>query len=72
MPINKTPPPPNPNTLAANIASFVFANAGREVPAVPCREQMPYRTAEGKYVPVGGELSKYPKVRPAASSTRTP
>ncbi|CAA9524628.1 MAG: virulence factor Mce family protein [uncultured Solirubrobacteraceae bacterium] len=66
------PPPPTGPSLAGNILAFVFANAGRDVPAPPCREQPPYRVAEGKYVPAGGELTKYPKVRPAASSTRNP
>ncbi len=65
------PPPPNPNTLAQNILSFVFANAGRDVPAPPCREQPKYSVRDGKYVP-NGETTKYPHVRPAASSTSTP
>jgi len=66
-------PPPTPEALAANILSFAFANAGREVPAVPCREQPPFTVNEGKLVAPGeGETSKYPHVRAAASSTRTP
>jgi hypothetical protein len=50
----------------------VFANAGREVPNVACREQPPYTVREGKIVTQGGVVSKYPQVREAASSTRVP
>jgi phospholipid/cholesterol/gamma-HCH transport system substrate-binding protein len=64
-------PPPNPNTLASNLLSFVFNNAGRNVPNVPCREQPPFSVREGKFVP-NGEVRKYPGIRPAASSTSTP
>ena len=67
------PPPPNPNTLAQNILSFVFANAGRDVPAPPCREQPPYTVRDGKLVPFGeGETSKYAHIRAARSSTSSP
>jgi virulence factor Mce-like protein len=82
IPILQTPPPsgppnplqpapPTPESLAGNILSFVFANAGRDVPNVPCREQPPFTVNEGKLVR-DGETTKYPHVRPAASSTRTP
>jgi phospholipid/cholesterol/gamma-HCH transport system substrate-binding protein len=64
-------PPPNPNTLAQNILSFVFSNAGREVPAPPCRPQGPYTTNEGR-ITTPGETTQYPRVREAASSTRRP
>ena len=67
------PAPPTAEALAGNILAFVFANAGREVPAPPCREQPPYTVNEGKYVRPGlGILAKYPPVKAAASSTRTP
>jgi hypothetical protein len=64
-------PPANPDTLAANILTFVFANAGREVPNVACREQPPYTTSAGA-ITAQGETSKYPKVREARSSTSVP
>jgi len=66
------PPPANPNTLATNIQSFVFNNAGRQVPAPPCKQQPKYNVSEGKFVQSGGELTLYPHVREAASSTRVP
>jgi virulence factor Mce-like protein len=59
-------------TFGNNILTFVFGNAGREVPAPPCREQAPFRVDEGKIVTQGGVVSKYPQVREAASSTRVP
>jgi virulence factor Mce-like protein len=65
------PPPPNPNNLANNIINFVFSNAGRDIPAPRCVDQGPYTTREGK-ITTTGETTKYPHVREAASSTRTP
>jgi ABC-type transporter Mla subunit MlaD len=61
---------PDPTELAGNILRFVFANAGREVPAPPCRQQPNYNVREGDIVTQGGESSQYPHVREAASSTR--
>ena len=58
--------------LADNILSFVFNNAGRDVPAVPCVYQGPYRTDQGELVDDGGELTQYPHVREAPSSTSNP
>ncbi len=58
--------------LAANIRTFAFANAGRRVPAPPCRNQGPFRLAEGRIVEQGGQLSQYPQVRAARSSTSRP
>ncbi|HEV2061468.1 MAG TPA: MlaD family protein [Solirubrobacteraceae bacterium] len=66
------PPPPTAEGLAGNILSFVFNNAGRNVPAPPCVYQGPFRVAEGELVPEGGELTQYPHVREAASSTSNP
>jgi phospholipid/cholesterol/gamma-HCH transport system substrate-binding protein len=66
------PPPPTGAGLAQNIQSFFFNNAGRDVPAPPCAPQGPFRTAEGELVPDGGELTQYPHVREAASSTSNP
>ncbi|HEV2814131.1 MAG TPA: MlaD family protein [Solirubrobacteraceae bacterium] len=66
------PPPPTPEGLAGNIAAFFFNNAGRDVPAPPCVSQGPFRTAEGELVDDGGELTQYPHVREAASSTSNP
>jgi virulence factor Mce-like protein len=59
-------------TFGNNLLTFVFSNAGREVPAPPCREQAPYRLDQGKIVAQGGTVTKYPQVREAASSTRVP
>jgi virulence factor Mce-like protein len=64
-------PTPDPNVLAGNILQFVFANAGRDVPAPPCREQAPYTTREGA-ITTRGETSKYPRVREGRSGTSTP
>jgi phospholipid/cholesterol/gamma-HCH transport system substrate-binding protein len=65
------PPPPNPDTLAGNILSFVFAGAGRDVPAPPCVNQGPYTVREGR-ITTQGETTQYPHVREAASSTSAP
>jgi len=67
------PPAPTPEALAANILTFAFSNAGRNVPNVACKEQPPFTVNEGKYVAPGqGVTQKYPQVKPAASSTRVP
>ena len=66
------PPPPTGAALADAILSYGFNNAGRDVPAPPCVPQGPFRTAEGELVPEGGELTQYPHVREAASSTSNP
>ncbi|MDQ3740970.1 MAG: MCE family protein [Actinomycetota bacterium] len=66
------PPPPTGPTLAGNIAAFVFNNSGRDVPAPPCVFQGPFRTAEGELVDAGGEMTQYPHVREAPSSTSNP
>jgi phospholipid/cholesterol/gamma-HCH transport system substrate-binding protein len=65
------PPPPNPNTLADNILSFLFNNAGREIPAPRCVDQGPYTVNEGK-ITTTGETTKFPHVREARSSTSSP
>jgi virulence factor Mce-like protein len=65
------PAPPTPQSLAGNILEFVLANSGRNLPAPPCKEQAPFSVKDGKYTP-GGEIRKYPPVRAASSSTRTP
>ena len=65
------PPPPDPDTLAGNILSFVFAGAGREVPAPPCVNQGPFTVREGR-ITARGETTQYPRVREAASSTSAP
>ena len=64
-------PPPTAEQLAGNIQSFIFGSAGRNTPAPPCREQAPFSVKEGDIQP-GGEVTKYPHVREAASSTRRP
>jgi phospholipid/cholesterol/gamma-HCH transport system substrate-binding protein len=64
--------PPNPNTLAANILTYGFANAGRNTPQVACRQQPNFRMDEGAVVATGGEVTQYPHVREAATSTRVP
>ena len=64
-------PPPTAEQLAGNILSFVFNSQGRNTPAPPCREQPPFSVKEGDIQP-GGEVTKYPHVREAASSTRRP
>ncbi|HEX2084839.1 MAG TPA: MlaD family protein [Solirubrobacteraceae bacterium] len=66
------PPPPTPGGLAGNILSFVFNNAGRDTPAPPCVYQGDWRLAEGERVDEGGELTQYPHVREAPSSTSNP
>ncbi|HEX8123626.1 MAG TPA: MlaD family protein [Solirubrobacteraceae bacterium] len=66
------PAPPTATGLAENIASFFFNNAGRDVPAPPCVSQGQYRVAEGELVDDGGELTQYPHVREAPSSTSNP
>jgi len=66
-----SPPPPNPDTLAANIDTFVFDNAGRNVPRPRCADQGPFTVNEG-VITAQGEITKYPHVREAASSTRSP
>ncbi|HEX8082969.1 MAG TPA: MlaD family protein [Solirubrobacteraceae bacterium] len=66
------PPPPTGEGLAANILSFMFNNAGRDVPAPPCVYQGPFRTDQGELVDEGGEVTQYPHVREAASSTSNP
>jgi phospholipid/cholesterol/gamma-HCH transport system substrate-binding protein len=66
------PPPPTGESLADSVLTFVFNNAGRDVPSPPCVPQGPYRTAEGELVPSGGELTQYPHVREAPSSTSNP
>jgi phospholipid/cholesterol/gamma-HCH transport system substrate-binding protein len=65
------PPLPTGSSLAGNILNFVFANAGRNVPNVPCRYQGPYTVTEGKITPTG-ETTQYPHVREARSSTSRP
>ena len=64
-------PPPSPNQLAANIQSFIFANAGREVPAPRCVFQGPFTVNEGR-ITTQGETTQYPHVREARSGTSTP
>jgi phospholipid/cholesterol/gamma-HCH transport system substrate-binding protein len=64
-------PTPDPSTLAGNILTFIFANAGREVPAPACREQPPF-TMDAGAITQRGETSKYPRVREARSSTTVP
>ena len=66
------PPPPTGTSLARNILSFVFNNAGRDAPAPPCVYQGPFQVAEGEFVPSGGEITQYPHVRQAPSSTSNP
>jgi virulence factor Mce-like protein len=66
------PPPPTATGLAENVLSFFFNNAGRDVPAPPCVYQGPFRVAEGELVAEGGELTQYPHVREAPSSTSNP
>jgi phospholipid/cholesterol/gamma-HCH transport system substrate-binding protein len=66
------PPPPTGGGLAGNILSFVFNNAGRDTPAPPCVYQGDFRTNEGELVGDGGELTQYPHVREAPSSTSNP
>jgi phospholipid/cholesterol/gamma-HCH transport system substrate-binding protein len=66
------PRPPSATGLAANILSYGFNNAGRDVPAPPCVHQGPFRTAEGELVPAGGELTQFPHVREAPSGTSNP
>ena len=66
------PPPPTGETLAGSILAFAFNNAGRDVPSPPCVFQGPFRTAEGEFVAEGGELTQYPHVREAPSSTSNP
>jgi phospholipid/cholesterol/gamma-HCH transport system substrate-binding protein len=66
------PPPPSPSGLAGNVLSFFFNNAGRDTPAPPCVNQGPFRVAEGEFVDSGGELTQYPHVREAPSSTSNP
>ena len=70
-PESVTLPPPTADQLADNIQSFIFNSQGRDVPAPPCREQPPFSVKEGDIQP-GGEVTKYPHVREAASSTRRP
>jgi virulence factor Mce-like protein len=65
------PPPPTPQGLADNILNFVFANAGREIPATRCQYQGPYTVREGR-ITTTGETTQYPHVREAASSTSSP
>ena len=64
-------PPPTSGQLADAIQTFIFNSQGREVPAPPCREQPFFSVKEGDIQP-GGEVTKYPHVREAASSTRRP
>jgi virulence factor Mce-like protein len=66
------PAPPTASQLAGNILAFAFNNTGRDVPAPPCVQQGPFRVAEGELVGAGGELSQYPHVREAPSSTSNP
>jgi virulence factor Mce-like protein len=66
------PPPPTAAGLAGNILAFGFNNTGRDVPSPPCVYQGPFRTAEGELVADGGELTQYPHVREAPSSTSNP
>jgi hypothetical protein len=66
-----SPPPPTGAGLADNILNFVFANAGREIPAPRCVDQGPFTVNEGK-ITTQGETTKYPHVREAKSSTSTP
>jgi phospholipid/cholesterol/gamma-HCH transport system substrate-binding protein len=65
------PPPPTPEGLAGNILSFVFTNAGREIPAPRCQYQGPFTTRDGALV-ARGETTQYPHVREASSSTSNP
>jgi hypothetical protein len=64
-------PPPSAPALASNILSFVFNNAGRQVPAPPCRQQGPFTVNEGKLT-TQGQTSQYPHVQEARSSTSSP
>jgi hypothetical protein len=72
VPTPANPSPPNANQLASSILSYGFNNAGRDVPAPPCVDQGPYRTAEGEFVAAGGEVTQFPHVREAPSSTSNP
>jgi len=78
LPILQQPPnpadPSNPaaTELANNILAYVFNNSGRDVPAPPCVYQGPYQTAEGELVEAGGEVTQFPHVREAPSSTSNP
>jgi len=58
--------------LAGNVQAFFFGALGTEVPAPPCRQQDRFRLAEGKLVAEGGELTQFPHVREARSSTTNP
>jgi virulence factor Mce-like protein len=71
-PTNALSNPPNPNSLASNILTYGFANAGRDTPAVPCRPQPKFQIDEGAVVAAGGEVTQFPHVREASSSTRVP
>ena len=65
--------PPSANSLAANILTYGFANAGRNTPQVQCRQQAKFAVDEGQVNPNGaGEVTLYPHVREAATSTRVP
>jgi virulence factor Mce-like protein len=83
LPVLQTPPPtgpPNPlvaapptaTGLAQNILSFVFNNAGRDVPAVPCVYQGDFRVDQGEQVESGGRMTQYPQVNESPSSTSNP
>jgi phospholipid/cholesterol/gamma-HCH transport system substrate-binding protein len=82
LPILQQPPPtgppdpfaaprPDPDVLAGNILTFVFANQGRDVPAPPCRQQGPFTVNEGRFSRQG-VTTQFPHVREAASSTTVP
>jgi virulence factor Mce-like protein len=66
-----TPDPPTPQSLAGNIQSFVFSNAGRNIPATRCQYQGPFTLNEGK-LSTQGATTQFPQVRQAASSTNVP
>ncbi len=58
--------------LRGQLLQYVFANAGREVPAPPCRQQPKFQTRNGALVTSGGEITQYPHVQEAPSSTARP
>ena len=57
--------------LAANIVTYVFSNAGRNTPRVPCLQQAPFSVRDGD-LQRNGEVSQYSHMREAASSTTRP
>jgi virulence factor Mce-like protein len=64
-------PRPDALTFAQNIIRYVFDDAGRDIPAPRCVSQGPFTVEEG-VIRASGEVTTYPHVREAASSTRAP